>query len=129
MLPSRVISLAIARPLAEVYAFAYKPENFPRWAAGLSNSLKPDGDRWIALTPDGPAEVVFSPPNAFGILDHWVKLPSGEVYIPLRVIANGDGAEVQFTLFRQPAMSDADWARDASLVTQDLAALKALLEA
>ena len=130
MLASRVISVSIRRSYAAVYAFAHKPENFPRWATGLSTSLKRAGERWIAATPEGPAEVVFSPPNEFGILDHRVMLPGRTaIYLPLRVIANGDGADVQFTLFRQPEMSDADWDRDAGMVTKDLASLKALLEA
>ena len=130
MLASRVISVTIRRPYAAVYGFAHKPENFPRWAAGLSTSLKRDGTRWIAATPEGPAEVVFSPPNDFGILDHWVILPGrAKIYLPIRVVANGDATDVQFTLFRQPEMSEADWDRDAGMVTKDLASLKALLEA
>jgi hypothetical protein len=56
-------------------------------------------------------------------------LPSGQtVYIPLRVIANGDGAEVTLSLIRQPQMSAADFARDAEWVLRDLRRLKALLE-
>ncbi len=130
MLPARVISVSINRSAADVYAFAHQPVNFPKWAAGLSNTLTQDGGRWIAATPAGTAEVVFTPPNDFGILDHWVKLATGAtVYVPLRVIPNRDGAEVQFTLFREPDMSEADMARDAGLITKDLAALKALLEA
>lgn len=63
-------------------------------------------------------------------MDHWVELASGEsVYVPLRIIANGDGAEVQLTLFRQPGMDEATFTRDADWVRQDLQALKALAEA
>ena len=58
-----------------------------------------------------------------------MRTPSGEtVYIPLRVIADGDGCEVVFTLRRAPGMTDADLERDAALVTGDLALLKRLLE-
>ncbi len=42
----------------------------------------------------------------------------------LRVIENGDGAEVMLTLFRQPGMSDEDFARDAKWITRDLRALR-----
>jgi hypothetical protein len=63
------------------------------------------------------------------VLDHRVELPGGTViYIPLRVIENGSGAEVLLTLFRQPDMDDASFARDATWVAKDLQALKALLE-
>jgi hypothetical protein len=56
-----------------------------------------------------------------------VTLGDGTViYVPLRVIRNGDGAEVQLTLFRQPKMSDALFASDAEWIVHDLLALKAL---
>jgi hypothetical protein len=87
------MTVSIARPAAEVYAFAHRPENFPKWAAGLGAGLSPDGDRWISHGPDGDVHVRFSPQNPYGVLDHWVTLPDGtEISIPLRVVANGDGA-------------------------------------
>jgi hypothetical protein len=56
-------------------------------------------------------------------------MPSGvEVYIPMRVVANGEGSEVIFTLFRTPGMSDESLERDIDWVTGDLATLKELLE-
>lgn len=125
----RILHTTIAVPFSTAYAFAHPPENFPKWAAGLSSSLHRDGDEWIADTPEGPAVVRFSPPNDLGVLDHSVRLPGkAEVHIPLRMIANGDGTEVELVLFRQPEMNDADFARDAGLVEKDLAELKRLLE-
>jgi hypothetical protein len=47
---------------------------------------------------------------------------------PLRVLADGSGSEVVFTLFQRD-MTDDEMARDAGMVARDLAALKALLEA
>ena len=126
---SRTISVAINRPWREVYDFACIPENFPQWASGLANSLRRDGEVWVAEAPEGLVEVRFSPRNDYGVLDHHVVLPGGaEIYIPLRVIANGDGAEVALTLFRLPDMTDEIFARDAAWVAKDLAKLKALLE-
>jgi hypothetical protein len=63
-------------------------------------------------------------------LDHTViPAPGVEIYVPLRVVANGDaGSEVLFTLFRQPGMSDEKFAADAKWVLSDLQKLKALLE-
>ena len=59
-------------------------------------------------------------------MDHFLETGDGqEVHIPLRVIANGEGAEVMLTLFRQPGMTDEDFARDAKWITRDLRALKA----
>ncbi|HVL86220.1 MAG TPA: hypothetical protein VM367_18290 [Pseudonocardia sp.] len=47
----------------------------------------------------------------------------------MRVIVDGDGCEVLFTLRRQPSMSDDEFDRDARAVAADLATLKRLLEA
>ena len=126
---TRPITVSIARPAAEVYAFAHPPEAFPKWAAGLGAGLTRAGDRWIAHGPDGDVRVRFSPQNPYGVLDHWVTLPNGtEISIPLRVVDNGDGAEVTLTLFRVPGMDDATFARDQAMVARDLAKLKTLLE-
>ncbi|MDR7117157.1 SRPBCC family protein [Caulobacter sp. BE254] len=126
---ARPITVSIARPPAQVYDFAHKPESFPKWAAGLGAGLTRDGDRWIAHGPDGDVQVRFSPRNPYGVLDHWVTLPDGsEISIPLRVVANGDGAEVTLTLFRAPGMDAARFERDQGMVADDLARLKALLE-
>lgn len=129
-LPARAISAIIACPFDEAYGFARHPENFPRWASGLASSLRQEGPDWIAKTPQGEARVLFSPPNPYGILDHWIALPGqAEIYVPLRLIANGSGTLVVLTLFRQPGMDDAAFERDAGLVDKDLRALKTLLEA
>lgn len=124
------ISISVRRPAQALYEEIWRPEAFPKWASGLSSSsLERDGDAWKAQGPEGPIRIRFSAHNAFGVMDHWVELGDGrEVYVPLRVIANGDGAEVLLTLFRQPGMSDADFARDAAWVRRDLQALKSMIE-
>jgi len=131
MFESRHVSIRIHRPAAEVYAFTREPESFTKWAAGLASGLTRDGEHWIAHGPGGDVKVRFSPPNDYGVLDHWVTLPDGtELYMPLRVVANGEGAEVGLTLYRPPNMyDDAAFDRDAAAVARDLAKLKALVEA
>ncbi|WP_311270908.1 SRPBCC family protein [Sphingobium sp. WCS2017Hpa-17] len=125
----RHLGVSIAVPLARAYAFAHRPDNFPLWAAGLSSSLHHDGQHWVAQTPAGPAVVMFAPPNDYGILDHHVRIAGQpDIYIPLRMIAHGDGTQVVFTLFRQPDMNDAVFEADAQAVMADLEALKRLLE-
>ncbi|MGF7150646.1 hypothetical protein FHS96_004304 [Sphingomonas zeicaulis] len=125
----RTLGTTIVVPLERAYAFASQPLNFPKWAAGLSQSLHDTDEGWVADTPAGKAIVRFSDPNPYGVLDHWVRIgDKPEIYIPLRMIANGSGTEVELTLFRQPEMDDDEFERDAASVTADLAALKALLE-
>ncbi|HLU47226.1 MAG TPA: SRPBCC family protein, partial [Planctomycetota bacterium] len=87
------------------------------------------GDGWLADSPMGPVRVAFAKPNDLGVMDHDVTLPTGEVYHnPFRVVPNGDGSEVVFTLYRLPTMSDQDFENDAAMVLADLRRLKALLE-
>ena len=130
MYQSRNLSVQIGRNPRDVYNFTSVPENFPRWASGLGKSLKRKNGEWIAETPQGPIKVRFTERNEFGILDHYVIPESGaEIYIPMRVIPNGSGSELIFTLFRLSDVSDEKFAADAEWVMRDLTALKNLLEA
>lgn len=126
---ARTLSIYINRPLADAYAFLSVPENFSTWAAGLGSGLRREADAWVAEAGGGTVRIRFSDPNPYGVLDHYVTIPTGDtLYIPLRVIAHGDGAEVMFTLFRLPGWTDEQFDRDAALVTDDLQTLKRLLE-
>ncbi|MCW3475220.1 SRPBCC family protein [Limobrevibacterium gyesilva] len=128
--PALTLGIGIARPLAEVYAFLAEPGNFAKWASGLGHSFHRIGDgEWRAETPMGPMTIRFTAPNPYGVLDHDV-IPEtgGAMHNPMRVVANGDGSEVVFTLFQRPGVSDAAFARDADWVRRDLLALKTLLE-
>ena len=123
------LSTTIARDLQGAYEALWHPESFARWASGLASSLQDLEGNWIAETPEGRARVRFSPKNAHGVLDHWVDPPgSSTIYIPLRLIANGDGCELVLTLFRQPGMSDEKFEADAAWVVKDLASAKRMLE-
>src|SRR5438105_4977975 len=117
MYQSRTLSVQINRNAREVYAFTAVPENFPQWASGLGTSLKKVKDDWIAETAQGPLKVRFTAHNEFGVLDHWVSPgPGVELYIPMRVMPNGSGSEVIFTVFRLSDMSDEKFAADAEWV-------------
>jgi hypothetical protein len=127
---SKTISVTIARDWREVYAFMEHPLSFAQWASGLGKPLRGEGVEWTFESADGgPVTVHFTPRNPYGVLDHRVITGKGdEIAIPMRVIPNGDGADVLFTLFRTPNMSDAQFAADAQWVERDLAELKRFLE-
>ncbi len=128
-LESRTVSVRITRPWQEVYDFAATPENVPRWASGLARSLREADGEWLAETAEGPVRVRFTARNRFGVLDHHVRVrPDLDVYVPMRVIANGAGSEVQCTVFRLPGTSDEAFARDVAWVERDLQTLRSLLE-
>lgn len=130
MLEAKVITCSVRRTARELYEMIWMPETFPKWASGLSNApLKREGAAWSAQGPEGPIRITFSEHNSFGVMDHWVDLGDGRVvYVPMRVIANGEGSEVMLTLFRQPDMSDEKLAEDEAWVRRDLASLKRLAE-
>ena len=127
MLPARTYSISIDRDWQALYDRIWRPEIFPKWASGLAESnLREEGDRWLTDGPEGSVAIRFTPHNAFGVMDHYVDTGNGtEIHVPLRVIANGHGAEVMLTLFRQPGMDDEMFARDVKWITRDLRALKA----
>ncbi|CAG1001840.1 MAG: hypothetical protein OIN86_03845 [Candidatus Methanoperedens sp.] len=123
------ISVSINRPATEVYEFVSNPENLPKWAAGLSGSIRKVGEDWIADSPMGTIKVKFADKNEFGVLDHDVTLLSGvKIYNPMRVFPNSDGSELIFTLYRRQDMSEKMFDEDAKAVTRDLHKLKTLLE-
>ena len=126
---SRIINVSIDRNWREVYDFVSIPENFQRWAAGLGGRFEKSGEDWIAEDPDGQSiRIRFSWPNEFGVLDHTVFAEGKETHNAVRVVPNGTGAEVIFTLLRAPGMTDEIFAADAAAVERDLNTLKALLE-
>jgi hypothetical protein len=127
---SRHLSVYIDRPASAVCAFVGNPANLPRWAQGLGGAVVQIDDRWFVETPEGRAQVTFAPDNEYGVIDHEVVTPSGDlVYVPMRAIADGDGCEVVFSLRREPGMTDAEFERDTALVNSDLVLLKKVLEA
>jgi Polyketide cyclase / dehydrase and lipid transport len=127
---SRQISESIDRCAADVYEYASDPTNLPHWAPGLCSSAENIDGRWFVETPAGRVGFAFVERNEYGVLDHEVTLPSGEViYNPMRVIPDGNSCEVVFSLRRLPGMSVEEFARDAGLVQADLTRLKHVLEA
>ncbi len=125
----RHISVSIDRPPDEVYAFVVNPANLPKWATGLGGSIRNVQGEWIADSPMGRIKIRFAEKNDLGVLDHEVELESGvAINNPMRVVPNGAGSEVLFTLIRQPDITDDKFADDARWVAKDLRILKELLE-
>lgn len=129
LMRSRTVTVSIARTPDEVYDFVATPENLPRWAPTFALAVQRDGERWLVETPEGPMGLDFEVRNRFRVADHRVTVQPGlEVLNQLRVLVNGDGAELLFTLFQLVGMSDEQFATDAANVESDLHLLKHLLE-
>ena len=77
----------------------------------------------------GPMTLGFSARNAHGVLDPSVIPGNGApMYNPMRLLANGEGCELVFTLYRSGGATEEEYERDAAWVAHDLAGLKALME-
>ncbi|WP_157215937.1 polyketide cyclase [Flavisphingomonas formosensis] len=130
MLPARTFSVSIRREWRAVYERIWRPEYFARWASGLAQSELREADGyWLADGAEGPVRIRFTPHNDYGVMDHFIETDDGQaIHVPLRVVQNGDGAEVMLTLFRQPGMDEERFSADIKWVNRDLKALKALIE-
>jgi hypothetical protein len=126
---SRTVAVFIGAAPSAIAEFVSNPLNLLLWAAAFCTSVSRNGSDWLVETPQGQVKIRFAPPNSHGILDHYVTLPSGqEVYAPMRVIANGNGSELLFTVLRLPDMTNRQLEEDAAMVKRDLLALKTLME-
>ncbi|MEO8314088.1 MAG: SRPBCC family protein [Pseudomonadota bacterium] len=125
---SHTVSVGIAVDPAAVYAYASDPANLPVWAPGFVKSIEKQGSHWLAQTSLGEAKFLFAAPNDLGVLDHDVALPSGTFHNPMRVISNGAGSEVLFTLLQLPGISDEQFKIDMDTVRADLNKLRTVLE-
>jgi hypothetical protein len=126
---SRTLSVRINQPFATVYEFLLNPANWNQWAFGLGKSLRQSNGEWIADSDGGIVKVRFTQRNDFGVVDHTVIRTSGSrIYVPMRLIINGNGCELLFTLFREPDMTDEHFNSDANFVKRDLNGLKKLLD-
>jgi hypothetical protein len=129
MMKSKTMSTSIKSDPKTVYDFVSNLENLPRWASSTFPTIKEDNGEWVVDTQNGRNKVMITERNNFGILDHHVKLTSGvEVYVPMRVVKNGDGSEVMLTVFQAPEMTDEGYVKDIQTVEKDLNQLKTLIE-
>lgn len=129
---SIVITQSINLPAKDLYNIFYKPEAFTKWASGpKSFGLINTNDIWTFQNPptDADFRMTFTPYNEFGVMDHTVEVDGKQVvFAPMRVFPNGDGCNVQVTLFRQPCVDDERFEQDQMQIRKDLEVLKKVAE-
>ena len=128
MYRAHTVSVAVDVDPASAYAYISDPVHLPDWAPGFILSIEKQGDSWLAQTILGEAWFRFVPPNAFGVLDHDVELQTGHFHNAMRVIPNGAGCEVIFTMLQMPGMSDEQYTTDLGTLREDLKILRNVLE-
>ena len=117
---SITLSIAINCPHKKVYKFVSDINNLPKWAMTFCYSIKKSKGDWTIETPQGPLKIRITPKNEFGILDHFIVDRGVVIFVPMRVVQNGKGSEVTFTLFQRPEMSNEQYAQDIAFVRADL---------
>ncbi len=123
------IHVSIQVPPQKVAAFLRDLELWNTWAPWVRSATRTGPNDWAVGSDDGTMRFRFVEPNALGVLDHQVTLPSGDtVTNSMRVIPNGTGSELVMVLFQWPHMSAQELDRDVQAVTDDLARLKAAAE-
>ena len=123
------ISVTIPVSQKTSYEYLSEPKNFPEWASGLCKSISPLGNgEWSIDSPMGKLTAKFTDKNPYGILDHYVIFsPENISYNPLRIIENGEGSELIFTLFQTEGMTPEKFEEDSNWIKKDLEELKGIL--
>jgi hypothetical protein len=98
---SETRTIAIGTPPADVHAFISNPDNFPRWAPGFASAVRRDGEQWIVTSAQGDAAIVMAADRDAGTVDV-LRAHDRTRGAFLRVLPNGTGSEILFTLFFAP---------------------------
>ncbi len=105
--------------------------NWPLWAIVNVRSTRQteDPDWWNMVTPRGTARLRMRADARHGILDHDFVDSQASWTVPARVVRNGDGTEFMLTFFQPRGFTDRFFDEQITLVDDELAKLKELLEA
>lgn len=126
---SAIKSVDIQAPFDRAFGFLANPMNWPRYAVVNLRSVSPGQDGWFKMvTKFGEGEIRVNPVRELGICDHEWRDPQASWTVPARVVANGDGVTVMFTLFQPPVMTDAQFDRAMEDMDVEMNKLREILE-
>lgn len=124
---SETRSVSIAAPAGEVFGFLADPENIPRWAPGFASAIRPDGERWIVTNSAGELPVVIASDAGAGTVDI-LRDADRTTGAFARVVPNGAGSEMLFTLFFSPRTPEDAVAGQMATVDEELATVRKFAE-
>jgi hypothetical protein len=124
--------------MADVTGFLANAENHPLWgteffageAEQIHDAAFPGEVRVTVPAMGGRARMYVFSDNENGIIDLYLApgdAPYGDP-LPVRVIPNGTGSDVLFTLARTPGQPHAAWEEGLASMRSELEKLKALME-
>ena len=124
---SETRSVAIDAPPERVHQFMADATNIPRWAPAFATAIRPSDKHWIATTDNGEAEIVVASSPDSGTLDILSAADRTRGAFA-RVISNGPGSEVLFTLFFEPGTPEQAVTAQMTVVDDELANIKQLIQ-
>jgi hypothetical protein len=122
---SETRSIAIDAPPDTVHRFIADPINIPRWAPAFATAIRPSDEHWIATTERGEAEIIVASNRESRTLDILSAADRTRGAFA-RVISNGAGSEVLFTLFFEPGTPEPAVTAQMTVVDEELASIKRL---
>ena len=132
MLKARTLTVQIARPVEEVYAYLVDPANLAGWTTVERGRPVPEAGP-LAWAFDGPRGTVlahFTPANPFLVLDYTLYAGGQLTHAAhVRLLPNGTGTVLTHTSVQQPMISDEAFASEEEWLLSDLLVLKSLMEA
>ena len=129
-LTTQTVSVTIDAAPKQVSADLMNVESHPEWGTEFfSEGVEDLGDgSWRVNIPmmGGNARMRIDGNEALGIIDMYIA-PEGVPFgapLPVRVVPNGDGSDVLFTLTRLPGQTDEDWQAGIASMQRELTRLK-----
>jgi hypothetical protein len=124
---SETRSIAIDAPPDKVHRFISDATNIPRWAPAFATAIRPNDNHWVATTERGEAEIIVASNPDSGTLDILDAAdPTRGAFV--RVISNGPGSEVLFTLFFALDTPEQAVTAQMTVVDGELASIKQLTQ-
>ena len=134
MTETETLTVSIAAPPERVTADLADPIAHPEWAteffSGPARSLGAGEAAVTVPLMGGPARLRVDADVERGIVDLRLA-PEGGPYgppLPVRVVPNGEGADVLWTLARAPGLPDEAWAAALDSMRRELECLRRRLE-
>jgi uncharacterized protein YndB with AHSA1/START domain len=125
---SETRTISIATPPATVLDLVGDPLQLPRWAPAFAGAVRPAGDDWLVAGAAGEARVAVRVARAQGTVDIVAaRRPSEGAFT--RVIPNGDGSELIFTLCFPDGTAEPAIEQQMAVVEDELRAVRSLCEA
>lgn len=128
---TKTLTISIDAPLEQVVTDLADPATHPEWANSFfAGAAKRTGDGEVLVTVPmmgGPVRFKIDSDARQGVLDLFLA-PEGAAFgapLPVRLIRNGSGLDVLWTLTRFPGTPDEVWENGLASMEEELRALKA----